>query len=59
MIFQSHLFSMTLYAFLISVVLALIRRNEPRSQFRYGFSLFLLMVAGGLAFGWFMFLFAR
>ncbi len=59
MIFQSHLLSMIIYAFFVSVVLALVRRNELKSQVRYGLSLFLIMVIGGLAFGWFMFLFAR
>lgn len=59
MIFKSHLFSMVIYAFFISVVLALIRRDEPRAQLKYGVSLFLIMVFGALAFGWFMYLFAR
>ncbi|MDH7512371.1 MAG: hypothetical protein QHH14_05420 [Clostridiales bacterium] len=59
MIFQSHLLSMVIYAFFVSVVLALVRKNELKSQVKYGLSLFLIMVIGGLAFGWFMFLFAR
>jgi hypothetical protein len=59
MIFESHLLSMIIYAFFVSIVLALIRRNELKSQIRYGLSLFLFMLVGGLAFGWFMFLFAR
>ncbi len=50
---------MIIYAFFVSVVLAPIRRNEPKSQIKYGLSLFLIMVIGGLAFGWLMFLFAR
>ncbi len=57
MILQSHLFSMIVYAFFVSIVLALIRRNERRTQIRYGLSLFLIMVVGALAFGWFMYLF--
>ncbi len=59
MILQSHLFSMIVYAFFVSVVLALLRRDERKSRIKYGLSLFLIMVAGALAFGWFMFLFAR
>lgn len=59
MIFESHLLSMIIYAFFVSVVLALIRRNEPKSQIKYGLSLFLIMATGGLIFGWFMLLFAR
>ena len=59
MIFRSHLLSMIVYAFFVSVVLSLIRRESPKSQFRYGLSLFLFMVVGALAFGWLMYVFAR
>ena len=59
MIFRSHLLSMIIYAFFVSVVLSLIRRDDPRSRLKYGLSLFLIMVVGALAFGWVMFLFAR
>ncbi|OGD26177.1 MAG: hypothetical protein A2028_00015 [Candidatus Aminicenantes bacterium RBG_19FT_COMBO_59_29] len=59
MIFRSHLLSMIVYAFFVSVVLALIRRDDRKSRIKYGLSLFLIMVAGALAFGWLMYLFAR
>jgi glucan phosphoethanolaminetransferase (alkaline phosphatase superfamily) len=59
MIFRSHLLSMIVYAFFISVVLCLIRRDDPKSRLKYGLSLFLIMVVGAVAFGWFMYLFAR
>ncbi|MBM3298142.1 MAG: hypothetical protein FJY83_11165 [Candidatus Aminicenantes bacterium] len=59
MILKSHLLSMVLYALLVSVVLALIRRNDRKSRLRYGLTLFLVMVVGAVAFGWFMYLFAR
>jgi uncharacterized membrane protein len=59
MILKSHLFSMIVYAFFVSVVLALLRRNDRKSRLKYGLSLFLLMVVGALAFGWFMYFFAR
>ncbi|MBN2199623.1 MAG: hypothetical protein JW747_07215 [Candidatus Aminicenantes bacterium] len=59
MIFQSHFLSMALYALLASVVLALIRRTDTKSRVRYGLILFLIMVVGAVAFGWFMYLFAR
>jgi uncharacterized membrane protein len=59
MIFHSHLLSMVLYALLVSIVLALIRRDTTKTQLRYGLSLFLIMVVGAIAFGWFMYLFAR
>lgn len=59
MIFRSHLVSMIIYAFLVSVVLALIRREDARGRLKHGLTLFLVMVLGALAFGWFMYLFAR
>jgi hypothetical protein len=59
MIFRSHILSMAAYAFFVSVILSLIRRNERKSQIKYGLTLFLFMVVGALAFGWFMYLFAR
>ena len=59
MILQSHLISMIVYAFFVSLVLSLLRRDDRKSRIKYGLSLFLVMVAGALAFGWFMYLFAR
>jgi len=59
MIFHSHLLSMVLYAALVSIVLALVRRDTKKAQVRYGLTLFLIMVVGAIAFGWFMYLFAR
>jgi hypothetical protein len=59
MILQSHLFSMVVYAFFVAVVLSLLRRCERKAQIRYGVVLFLIMVGGAIAFGWFMFLFVR
>ncbi len=57
MILKSHLLSMIIYAFFVCIVLAIIRRRERKAQVRYFISLFLIMVAGALLFGWFMFLF--
>lgn len=59
MIFKSHLLSMIIYSLLVSVVLALLRREEKRERIKYGLFLFLLMVAGAVLFGWFMYLFAK
>ncbi|MCI4444729.1 MAG: hypothetical protein JHC32_01740 [Candidatus Aminicenantes bacterium] len=59
MILQSHLLSMSTYAFLVSVVLSLIRRPDFKSRLKYGITLFLIMILGSLAFGWFMYLFAK
>ncbi|MGD8537767.1 MAG: hypothetical protein PVI66_03520 [Candidatus Aminicenantes bacterium] len=57
MILKSHILSMVLYAFLVCVVLALIRRDERKAQIKYGLSLFVIMVIGAIIFGWFMYLF--
>ena len=57
MILKSHLFSMVLYAVFVCIVLALIRRDDKKSQIRYAVSLFIIMVVGALIFGWFMYLF--
>lgn len=57
MIWKSHFLSMIIYAIFVCIVLTLIRRNDRKSQIRYALFLFLIMVAGGLLFGWFMYLF--
>ena len=48
---------MILYAFFVTVVLALLRRDNKRSRLRYGLFLFLIMIGGALLFGWLMYLF--
>jgi len=57
MILQSHLFTMVLYAFFVALVMSLLRRDEKKARIKYGLTLFLIMVAGAIAFGWFMYLF--
>ncbi|HRD02083.1 MAG TPA: hypothetical protein PLP57_05490 [Candidatus Saccharicenans sp.] len=59
MILESHLYTMIVYAFLVSIVLALIRKPDFKSRLKYGLILFLIMTVASLAFGWFMYLFAR
>lgn len=59
MILESHLLTMIIYAFLVSLVLALIRRSDLKSRLRYGLTLFLIMTLASLAFGWFMYLFVK
>jgi hypothetical protein len=48
---------MIIYAALVSIVLALIRRDNRKDRIKYFISLFLIMTAGALLFGWFMYLF--
>jgi len=57
MILKSHLLSMILYAALVSLVLALLRRSEKKTRIKYGLFLFLIMIVGALLFGWLMYLF--
>jgi uncharacterized membrane protein len=57
MILKSHLISMVIYAALVCIVLALIRRENKKARLKYAVSLFLIMIGGGLLFGWFMYLF--
>ncbi|MDH4257214.1 MAG: hypothetical protein OEZ45_05820 [Candidatus Aminicenantes bacterium] len=57
MIWKSHLLSMIVYAVFVCIVLALLRKEDRKSQVRYGLFLFAIMVVGGLLFGWFMYLF--
>jgi len=57
MILKSHLLSMIVYSVFVCLVLSLIRRTERKARIRYFVSLFLIMVAGALLFGWFMYLF--
>jgi amino acid permease len=59
MILQSHLISMIVYALLVALVMAFLRREGTKARLRYGVTLFLIMVGGALAFGWFMFLFVK
>jgi len=48
---------MIVYAIFVCIVLALLRREDKKSQIKYALFLFLIMVVGGLLFGWFMYLF--
>jgi hypothetical protein len=51
----SHFQALVIFALLVSVVFALITKNEPREQFRYGVFVFLSFLAVALAVGWIMF----
>jgi uncharacterized membrane protein len=57
MILKSHLLSMIVYSVFVCLVLSLIRRPDRKTRIRYFVSLFLIMVAGALLFGWFMYIF--
>jgi hypothetical protein len=57
MIFSSLLLSLCVYAFFVSLVMSIIRRNDLKAQLKYGLTLFLIMVCGAVLFGWLMYLF--
>jgi len=51
----SHFQALVIFALIVSVVFALITKNEPREQFRYGTFVFLSFLAVALAVGWIMY----
>jgi hypothetical protein len=51
----SHFTALTIFALIVSTVFALITKNEPREQFRYGLFVFLSFIAVGFAVGWLMY----
>lgn len=51
----SHFFLMVLFALFVSLVFAVLLKDEPRDQIRFGALLFAGFVGGGLAVGWLMY----
>ena len=51
----SHFQALLFFALVVSVVFALITKNEPREQLRYGIFVFLSFLAVALAVGWIMY----
>ncbi|MBP7571146.1 MAG: hypothetical protein KBA95_13885 [Acidobacteria bacterium] len=51
----SHLLYMTLFAFLVSLVFAVLLKDEPRPQLRFGVLTFAGFMLGALALGWLMY----
>lgn len=51
----SHFTALLLFALFVSTVFALITKNEPREQFRYGIFVFLSFIAVGFVVGWIMY----
>lgn len=48
----SHLLLMVVFALLVSLVFAVLLRDEPRSQLRLGALLLLAFVGGAILLGW-------
>ena len=51
----SHFQALVIFALVVSVVFALITKNDPKEQFRYGIFVFLSFLAVALAVGWLMY----
>ena len=51
----SHFTALFVFALFVSTVFALITKNEPREQFRYGVFVFLSFIAVGFVVGWIMY----
>jgi hypothetical protein len=51
----SHFTALVVFAVLVSTVFALITKNEPREQFRYGVFVFFSFLAVAFVVGWIMY----
>jgi hypothetical protein len=51
----SHIEALVAFALIVSTVFALITKNEPREQLRYGVFVFLSFLAVAIAVGWIMY----
>jgi hypothetical protein len=52
---QSHLLLLTLFAFFVSLVFAVIAKDEAREQLRFGGVLFAGFLASAIVLGWMMY----
>jgi hypothetical protein len=52
---QSHLALLALFAFFVSLVFAVIAKDDPRDQLRFGGMMFGGFLASALVLGWLMF----
>jgi len=52
---QSHLVLLVLFAFFVSLVFAVLTKDDAREQMRFGATLFAGFVAAAVVLGWLMF----
>jgi uncharacterized membrane protein len=52
---QSHLILLATFAFFVSLVFALLSRDDPREQLRFGGLLFAGFLATAIVLGWLMY----
>jgi hypothetical protein len=51
----SHFMALVIFALIVSTVFAMITKNEPREQLRYGVFVFLSFLAVAFVVGWLMY----
>jgi len=51
----SHLLLMSVFSLLVSLVFAVLARDEPRARLRFGVLVFLAFMGGAFLLGWLMF----
>jgi heme/copper-type cytochrome/quinol oxidase subunit 4 len=54
----SHFLLLLLFSFLVAVVFAVLMRNEPRDQVRFGAMVFGVFVVSAVVIGWLMYPFS-
>jgi len=54
-VIQSHFVLLTLFAFFVSLIFAVIAKDTPREQLRYGGVMFAGFLASAFVLGWLMF----
>ena len=52
---RSHLFLLVAFAFFVSLVFALLSKDSPRDQLRFGAKLFGAFIGGAVVLGWLMY----
>lgn len=56
---SSHILLLLVFSFLVAIVFALLAKDEPREQLRFGALVFGGFVATALVLGWLMYPFPR
>jgi hypothetical protein len=52
---RSHFLLLTLFAFFVSLIFALLSKDDPREQIRFGGFMFAGFLAAALVLGWLMY----
>ena len=55
---KSHIVLLLIFAFFVSLVFAVLSKDDPREQLRFGGLMFSTFVGGALVAGWLMYAFA-